>query len=49
MLLDFKIVDSKTVMSQVQELQIILHDIHVERMQLNGTFQIAMVIEKLPS
>ena len=28
--LDFKMVDSKTVLSQVQELQVVVHDIHAE-------------------
>ncbi|KAK3040889.1 hypothetical protein RJ639_027884 [Escallonia herrerae] len=32
--LDFKMVDSKTVISQVQEFQLILHDIHVEGMEM---------------
>ena len=47
--LDYKMVDSKTVVSQVQELQGILHEIHVEGMMLSGTFQVATIIEKLPS
>ncbi|XP_035843693.1 uncharacterized protein LOC118490277 [Helianthus annuus] len=46
--LEFKMVDSKTVMNQVQELQIILHDIFVEGMTLSETFQVAAMIEKLP-
>ncbi|KAL2457669.1 zinc knuckle (CCHC-type) family protein [Abeliophyllum distichum] len=45
--LDYKMVDSKTVISQVQE-QVILHDIHVEGMVLSETFQVAAMIEKLP-
>ena len=36
--LDYKIIDSKTVVSQIQELQIILYEIYVERMMLNETF-----------
>ena len=40
-------VDSKTVVSQVQELQVILHEIHVEVMILSETFQVAAIIEKL--
>ncbi|KAK3032987.1 hypothetical protein RJ639_035815 [Escallonia herrerae] len=32
--LDFKMVDSKTVIGQVQEFQLILHDIHAERMEM---------------
>ncbi|KAK4404257.1 hypothetical protein Sango_0794300 [Sesamum angolense] len=32
--LEFKMVDFKTVMNQVQEFQIILHDLHAEGMKL---------------
>ncbi|XP_073153632.1 uncharacterized protein [Henckelia pumila] len=46
--LDFKMIDSKTVMSQVQEIQIILHDLLAERMKINEPFQVASIIEKLP-
>ncbi|KAK3031984.1 hypothetical protein RJ639_036189 [Escallonia herrerae] len=41
-------VDSKTVISQVQEFQLILHDIHAEGMVLGESFQVAALIEKLP-
>ena len=41
-------VDSKTMASQVQELQVILHEIHVEGMVLGESFQVATIIEKLP-
>ncbi|KAL0307597.1 UNVERIFIED_CONTAM: hypothetical protein Sangu_3020700 [Sesamum angustifolium] len=46
--LNFKMVDSKTVMNQVQEFQIILHDLHAEGMKLRESFQVASMIEKLP-
>ncbi|XP_076919506.1 uncharacterized protein LOC143580325 [Bidens hawaiensis] len=46
--LDFKMIDLKTFMSQVQELQVILHDVHAEGMSLSKTFQVAAMIEKLP-
>ena len=46
--LDYRMVDSKTVVSQVQELQVILHKIHVEGMMLSKTFQVTTIIEKLP-
>ncbi|KAK3023143.1 hypothetical protein RJ639_043982 [Escallonia herrerae] len=46
--LDFKMMDSKTVISQVQEFQLILHDIHAEGMVLGESFQVAALIEKLP-
>ena len=46
--LDYKMVDYKTILEQVQELQIILHEIHAERMSLSESFQVAAIIEKLP-
>ncbi|KAL0307100.1 UNVERIFIED_CONTAM: hypothetical protein Sradi_6127300 [Sesamum radiatum] len=46
--LEFKMVDSKMVMNQVQEFQIILHDLYAEGMKLSESFQVAVVIEKLP-
>ena len=46
--LDYKMLDSKTVISQVQDLQVILHDIHAEGMSLIESFQVAAIIEKLP-
>ena len=41
-------VDSKTVISQVQEFQLILHEIQAEGMALCEPFQVATIIEKLP-
>ena len=46
--LDYKMVDSKTMVSQVKELQVILHEIHVKGMMLSETFQVTSIIEKLP-
>ncbi|KAL0301831.1 UNVERIFIED_CONTAM: hypothetical protein Sradi_6459900 [Sesamum radiatum] len=46
--LEFKMVDSKMVMNQVQEFQMILHDLHAEGMKLSESFQVAAMIEKLP-
>ena len=46
--LDFVMVDSQTVISQVQNFQIILHDIHSEGMSLSESFQVAALVEKLP-
>ncbi|KZV42740.1 hypothetical protein F511_32514, partial [Dorcoceras hygrometricum] len=40
--LAYRMVDSKSVMSQVQE------DLHAEGMEMNESFQVAAVIEKLP-
>ncbi|CAM8960429.1 unnamed protein product [Rhodiola kirilowii] len=42
-------VDSKTVTSQVQDLQDIMHEMNSEGMKVNEPFQVAAVIEKLPS
>ncbi|KAL5543446.1 hypothetical protein UlMin_007230 [Ulmus minor] len=47
--LDYKMVDFKTVISQVQEIQVILHEIHAEGMNLSETFQVAAIIKKLPT
>ena len=47
--LDFKMVDSKTLVSQVQETQLIFHEIHIENIVIGESFQVASVIEKLPS
>ncbi|XP_075080010.1 uncharacterized protein LOC142165333 [Nicotiana tabacum] len=46
--LDFKMVDGKSVITQVQELQIIVHDLLAEGMVINEVFQVATFIEKLP-
>lgn len=43
--LDYMMVDSKSVTSKVQEIQVILHEIQSEGM----TLQVAAIIEKLPS
>ncbi|KZV17034.1 hypothetical protein F511_34284 [Dorcoceras hygrometricum] len=45
--LDYKMVDAKSVMSQVQEIQIIIHDLLAEGMEINEPFQVATIIEKL--
>ncbi|CAM8974589.1 unnamed protein product [Rhodiola kirilowii] len=42
-------VDSKTVNSQVQDLELIMHEMISEGMKVNEPFQVAVVIEKLPS
>ncbi|XP_075494915.1 uncharacterized protein LOC142532524 [Primulina tabacum] len=46
--LDFKMVNSKPVISQAQELQVIFHEIHGEGMTLSESFQVAAIVEKLP-
>ncbi|GKA85525.1 hypothetical protein Tco_0807179 [Tanacetum coccineum] len=41
-------VDSKNMITQVQDVQVLLHDIHAEGMTLSETFQIVAIIERLP-
>ncbi|XP_049399866.1 uncharacterized protein LOC125863945 [Solanum stenotomum] len=46
--LDYKMIDNKTVVIQVQELRVIIHDLLVEGLIVNDAFQVAVIIEKLP-
>lgn len=46
--LNFKMADSKSVMSQVLEFQSILHELEQEGMKPNEPFLVASLIEKLP-
>ena len=46
--LDYKMIGSNIVITQVQELQVILHEIHAKGMMLSKTFQVAAIIEKRP-
>ncbi|XP_073120068.1 uncharacterized protein [Henckelia pumila] len=45
--LDFEMNDTKMVMSQVEEIQIIIHDLLAKGMEVNEPFQVASIIEKL--
>ena len=45
--LDYKMVDSKTFGSQVQKVQLILHDLIAKDMVVTEDFQVAAMIEKL--
>lgn len=45
--LDLKMVDSRTVMNQVQKFQLILHYINAKDMSLSESFQMTAIIEKL--
>lgn len=45
--LDYKKVNSKIVINQVQKIQVILHEIHAKGMTLSEAFQIVAIIEKL--
>ncbi|GJS42867.1 retrovirus-related pol polyprotein from transposon TNT 1-94 [Tanacetum coccineum] len=46
--LNYKMVDSKNVITQVQDLQVLLHNIHAKGMTVSEAFQVAAIIEKLP-
>lgn len=46
--LDYKMVDSKTVLSQVEEFQLILHEMNAENLFVGETLQVGCIIEKLP-
>ncbi|XP_049391696.1 uncharacterized protein LOC125856191 [Solanum stenotomum] len=46
--LDYKMIESKTVVTQVQELQVIIHDLLAEGLIMNDAFQVVVIIEKLP-
>ncbi|XP_062105432.1 uncharacterized protein LOC133817064 [Humulus lupulus] len=46
--LNFKMVDSKNVISQVQDLQLIIHGLHAKWIVLSESFQVVAIIEKLP-
>ncbi|XP_070029692.1 uncharacterized protein [Nicotiana sylvestris] len=46
--LDFKMIDTRSVITQVQELQVIVHDLLTEGMVINEAFQVAAFIKKLP-
>ncbi|XP_069148083.1 uncharacterized protein [Solanum lycopersicum] len=43
-----KMKDSKTVVTQVQELHVIIHDLFAEGLVINDAFQVIAIIEKLP-
>ncbi|XP_060182167.1 uncharacterized protein LOC132611817 [Lycium barbarum] len=46
--LDYKMVGSKTVGTQVEELQVLIHNLIAKGMVINEAFQVDVVIEKLP-
>ncbi|GJW23180.1 hypothetical protein Tco_0033802 [Tanacetum coccineum] len=46
--LNFKMNDAKHVVMQVEELQIIVHEMEVEGMGINSNFLVGSIIEKLP-
>ncbi|GJW79898.1 hypothetical protein Tco_0143873 [Tanacetum coccineum] len=46
--LNFKMNDAKPVVKQVEELQIIVHEMEVEGMGINSNFLVGSIIEKFP-
>ena len=46
--LKYNMVDSKAVVKQVEELQVIIHELHAEGCEINEQFQVGSIIEKLP-
>ncbi|XP_024164443.1 uncharacterized protein LOC112171495 [Rosa chinensis] len=46
--LNYKMVDAKSVVKQVEELQVIVHELDEEGMGLNSNFLVGSVIEKFP-
>ena len=46
--LKFEMVDTKTVIKQVEELQVLIHELHAEGCSINEHFQVGAIIEKLP-
>lgn len=46
---DYKMMDSRPLIKEVEELTNLLHEIHAEEMRLCDTYQVVCVIEKLPS
>ncbi|XP_020242811.1 uncharacterized protein LOC109821027 [Asparagus officinalis] len=47
--LDYKMVDDKSVLEQVHELEVLVNKIHVLKIVLLESFQVAAIIAKLPS
>nr|GEX75331.1 hypothetical protein [Tanacetum cinerariifolium] len=43
--LDYKMVDSKNVTSQVQDMHVLIHDIHAEGMTLSETFKLLRLLK----
>ena len=46
--LKYIMVDTKTIMKQVDELQVLIHELHLEGCLINDHFQVGAIIEKLP-
>lgn len=46
--LEYRMVEEKSVEEQVEELEVMFHEMHAEGMTLSESFQAASIIEKLP-
>ncbi|XP_024963136.1 uncharacterized protein LOC112503306 [Cynara cardunculus var. scolymus] len=46
--LHYKMIDSKLIVKQVEELQVITHELEVEGMGINSNFMVGFIIKKLP-
>ena len=46
--LEYNMVDTKTVIKQVKEIQVLIHELHAEACAISEQFQVGSIIEKLP-
>ena len=46
--LKYNMVDTKTVIKQVEEIQVLIHELHAEACAISEQFQVGSIIEKLP-
>ena len=46
--LKYNMVDTKTVIKQVEEIQVLIHELHAEACAISEQFQVDSIIEKLP-
>ncbi|URD90431.1 hypothetical protein MUK42_32793 [Musa troglodytarum] len=46
---DYKFVDGKPILAQVHELEVIINQLKVEKIELHEPFQVGAIIAKLPS
>ena len=46
--LKYNMVDTKTVIKQVEEIRVLIHELHAERCAISEQFQVGSIIEKLP-
>ena len=46
--LKYNMVDTKTVIKQVEEIQVLIHELHAEACAISEQFQVVSIIEKLP-